>query len=86
MYVKVTLTIGIDDYKKGASILKALIPDNVNIPQGLEMEFRFDEGMRVLILEFKVTCDANSISTLAASVDEVLEHISVIGRVLGVNL
>ncbi len=82
MYVKVTLTIGVDNYKKGDSILKALIPDNVNIPQGLEMEFRFDEGMRTLILEFKVTCDAKSISTLAASIDEVLEHISVINRVL----
>ncbi len=89
LYTKVTLIINVDDNKRAEAILKALIPDNVNIPQSLEMEFKLsyksnnDSSGVDLILEFKARCnDDKSIRTLASTVDEVLEHVSVMKRVL----
>ncbi len=84
LYTKVTLVISIDDRKMAEAILKALIPDNINIPQSLEMEFRLSNNDSAnLILEFKARCnDDKSIRTLASTIDEVLEHIDVMNKVL----
>jgi tRNA threonylcarbamoyladenosine modification (KEOPS) complex Pcc1 subunit len=85
LYTKVTLVISIDDRKRAESILKALIPDNVNIPQSLEMEFKLNNNndSANLVLEFKARCnDDKSIRTLASTIDEVLEHIDVMNKVL----
>jgi hypothetical protein len=88
LYTKVTLVISIDDRKRAESILKALIPDNVNIPQSLEMEFKLSNNNNNndsanLVLEFKARCnDDKSIRTLASTIDEVLEHIDVMNKVL----
>jgi tRNA threonylcarbamoyladenosine modification (KEOPS) complex Pcc1 subunit len=85
LYTKVTLVISIDDRKRAESILKALIPDNVNIPQSLEMEFKLSNNndSANLVLEFKARCnDDKSIRTLASTIDEVLEHIDVMNKVL----
>jgi tRNA threonylcarbamoyladenosine modification (KEOPS) complex Pcc1 subunit len=84
LYTKVTLVISIDDRKRAESILKALIPDNVNIPQSLEMEFKLSNNDSAnIVLEFKARCnDDKSIRTLASTIDEVLEHIDVMNKVL----
>jgi len=84
LYTKVTLVISIDDRKRAEAILKALIPDNINIPQSLEMDFKLSNNDSVnLILEFNVRCnDDKSIRTLASTIDEVLEHIDVMNKVL----
>jgi tRNA threonylcarbamoyladenosine modification (KEOPS) complex Pcc1 subunit len=85
LYTKVTLVISIDDRKRAESILKALIPDNVNIPQSLEMEFKLSNNNNSanIVLEFKARCnDDKSIRTLASTIDEVLEHIDVMNKVL----
>jgi tRNA threonylcarbamoyladenosine modification (KEOPS) complex Pcc1 subunit len=85
LYTKVTLVISIDDRKRAESILKALIPDNVNIPQSLEMEFKLNNNndSANIVLEFKARCnDDKSIRTLASTIDEVLEHIDVMNKVL----
>jgi tRNA threonylcarbamoyladenosine modification (KEOPS) complex Pcc1 subunit len=85
LYTKVTLVISIDDRKRAESILKALIPDNVNIPQSLEMEFKLSNNndSANIVLEFKARCnDDKSIRTLASTIDEVLEHIDVMNKVL----
>jgi Transcription factor Pcc1. len=84
LYTKVTLIISIDDRKRAEAILKALIPDNINIPQSLEMEFKLSNNDSVnLILEFNARCnDDRSIRTLASTIDEVLEHIDVMNKVL----
>jgi tRNA threonylcarbamoyladenosine modification (KEOPS) complex Pcc1 subunit len=84
LYTKVTLVISIDDRKRAESILKALIPDNVNIPQSLEMEFKLSNNNSAnIVLEFKARCnDDKSIRTLASTIDEVLEHIDVMNKVL----
>jgi hypothetical protein len=57
--------------------MKALIPDNVNFPKGLSMKsFSQDD---TLVLEF---LSKNGINTLANTIDEVLEHISIARKVI----
>jgi hypothetical protein len=57
--------------------MKALIPDNVNFPNGLSMKsFSQDD---ILVLEF---LSKNGIKSLANTIDEVLEHISIARKVI----
>ena len=57
--------------------MKALIPDNINFPKGLSMKsFSLDD---ILVFEF---LSKNGISTLANTIDEVLEHISISRKVI----
>ena len=57
--------------------MKALIPDNINFPKGLSMKsFSQDD---ILVFEF---LSKNGISTLANTIDEVLEHISIARKVI----
>lgn len=57
--------------------MKALIPDNVNFPKGLSMKsFSQDD---ILVLEF---LSKNGINTLANTIDEGPEHISIARKVI----
>jgi len=75
--LKVTLRLDLKDVKKVESVMKALIPDNINFPRGLSMDMSA-EGT-VIILSFK---SSGKFDSLIATVDEVLEHISVMKKVL----
>lgn len=75
--VKVTVRLDLNDVKKVESIMKALIPDNVNFPRGLSMDMSA-EGTAI-VLSFK---SSGKFDSLIATVDEVLEHISVMNKVL----
>lgn len=75
--LKVTLRLDLKDVKKVESVMKALIPDNINFPRGLSMDMGA-EGT-VIILSFK---SSGKFDSLIATVDEVLEHISVMKKVL----
>ena len=57
--------------------MKALIPDNVNFPKGLSMKSSSQDD--TLVLEF---LSNNGINTLANTIDEVLEHISIARKVI----
>ncbi len=78
MRVKVVLRLDLGDRKKVETLMKALIPDNVNFPRGLSMNMDAEEN--VLILSFK---SSRKLESLISLVDEVLEHISTMSRVLG---
>lgn len=59
--------------------VKALIPDNVNMPAGLTVDI-FSRGRTV-----RVQVKGNggvSIATVASTLDEILEHISVARKVV----
>ncbi|HYY50491.1 MAG TPA: KEOPS complex subunit Pcc1 [Nitrososphaeraceae archaeon] len=60
------------------AIMKALIPDNINFPNGLSMQM-FSKDNNILLLEF--FCNVG-IGTLLNTIDEVLDHISVAKKVI----
>jgi len=75
--VKVALRLDLKDGKKVQSVMKALIPDNVNFPRGLSMDMSAEGNF--LILSFK---SSRKLDSLISTIDEVLEHISAMNRVL----
>ena len=78
MQVKVMLRLDLGDRRKVESVMKALIPDNVNFPRGLSMEMSAEDS--VLILSLK---SSRKLDSLISTIDEVLEHVSAMSRVLG---
>lgn len=61
------------------AILKSLKPDNVNFPEGLEMEMYADDDLTIIF-----TChDLNKMRSMISVIDEVLEHISIILNTIG---
>jgi hypothetical protein len=75
--VKVIVKIKLSGKSELQAIMKALIPDNVKFPKGLSMKSFSQEDM--LVLEF---LSKNGINTLANTIDEVLEHISIARKVI----
>jgi hypothetical protein len=72
---KITIDIELDleDEGKRDAIMKSLIADNINFPQGLEMRMHsLSENM--LLIEFSTE---GPIETVSSTVDEVLSHISI---------
>jgi hypothetical protein len=80
MQNKLTSVIEIKFSKKAEmnAIMKALIPDNINFPNGLSMQM-FSKDNNILLLEF--FCNVG-IETLLNTVDEVLDHISIAKKVI----
>lgn len=78
MQVSAVIRLELGDRKKVESVMKALIPDNINFPRGLSMDMNAED--HVLILSFK---SSRRIDSLISTIDEVLEHVSTMNRVLG---
>ena len=72
---KITIYIELDleDEGKRDAIMKSLIADNVNFPQGLEMQM-YSLSENILSINFK---SDGPIETISNTVDEVLNHISI---------
>ena len=72
---KITIYIELDleDEGKRDAIMKSLIADNINFPQGLEMQMHSLSG-NMLSIELK---SDGAIETISNTVDEVLSHISI---------
>jgi hypothetical protein len=64
--------------KKAKTVKKALEPDNVNFPKGLSLCVENIDSKLVFNFESK-----ESMKQLIGSVDEVLEHIQVVIKVIG---
>ena len=60
------------------SIAKALIPDNVNFPKGLSLKMRRTGPVLTVDLEGRKV----GIPTVLATLDEILEHVSVSEKVI----
>lgn len=85
--VRVTIRIEIDEQSKASSILESLLPDNVGIPEGLSIDFHVDGKMLVLIFEASLPAngDSKKIASLIHTIDEVLDHINTMVRVMNVD-
>lgn len=61
------------------TIIKTLKPDNINFPEGLDMEMYSNDELKIIF-----TCNnANKMSSMINIIDEVLEHISIIINTIG---
>lgn len=74
--VKVRLDL---PYDLSNAITKALAADNINFPDGLSMDMMIDESLNIV---FKCN-DINKIKSMINTIDETLEHISMILDMLG---
>ena len=63
--------------KKAVSIQSALEPDNVNFPKGLSFEIKNIDNK--LVFNFQCIGDTKK---LAATVDEVLEHVKLASEII----
>ena len=63
--------------KKAVSIQSALEPDNVNFPKGLSFEIKSIDNK--LVFNFQCIGDTKK---LAATVDEVLEHVKLASEII----
>ena len=63
--------------KKASSIQSALEPDNVNFPKGLSFEIKSIDNK--LVFNFQCIGDTRK---LAATVDEVLEHVKLASEII----
>jgi len=72
---KITIDIELDleDEGKRDAIMKSLVADNINFPQGLEMHMH-PLSRNMLFIQFSIE---GSIETVSNTVDEVLSHISI---------
>jgi hypothetical protein len=72
---KITIDIELDleDEGKRDAIMKSLVADNINFPQGLEMHMH-PLSQNMLLIQFSTK---GSIETVSNTVDEVLSHISI---------
>ena len=60
------------------AVLKALVPDNINLPKGLSIK-RYSRRSNLAI---EVKGENIPIATVVRTIDEVLEHISVSQKVM----
>ncbi|MGH9994426.1 MAG: hypothetical protein ACRD4J_04220 [Nitrososphaeraceae archaeon] len=72
---KITIDIELDleDERKRDAIMKSLVADNINFPQGLEMHMH-PLSQNMLLIQFSTE---GSIETVSNTVDEILSHISI---------
>jgi hypothetical protein len=76
--VEAKIQIAFPTAAQARAAVKALIPDNVNMPAGLTIDI-FSRGRAVHV---RVAGKGVSIATVTSTLDEVLEHISVARRVM----
>jgi hypothetical protein len=75
--VNVHIEIRLSGKSELRAIMSALVPDNVNFPEGLSMKMTSRDN--ILVLEF---LSKIGINTLLNTADEVLEHISIARKVI----
>ncbi len=78
--LRLELSIGLGDPKAAGSLLAALEPDNVDVPDCMSIDMSADDDLRV-VLSFDVACADKAAST----VDEVLTHVRLAIESLGVG-
>ncbi len=76
--VSISVKIGFESRLQSRSVLNALIPDNVNFPEGLFLDM-FTSGSTLTII---VRGSDIPLVTVLSTVDEVLEHASICQKVI----
>lgn len=67
------------DSEDAEEISKAIQVDNVDLPQGMEIEVKGGDGKVTIVLKVR---DAESILTLRNTADEILTHVDALIKVL----
>ena len=78
MKVRVTVSVDAGSERRAESILESITPDNVRMPRGMRIHVERDAGTLVVSVEH----DMERLDTLTATIDEVMEHISLVDRLL----
>lgn len=76
--VEATVSVPFPAAAQARAAVKALIPDNVNMPSGLILDI-FSRGKVVWV---HIAGKGVPVATVASTLDEILEHISVARRVM----
>lgn len=69
--IKSSMKIEFDSKKEIDTMINALIPDNVRIPEGLKINIRAQNKCLIIDIQCK-----NGSGTFLNTIDELLEHIS----------
>lgn len=76
--VAVSASFAFKSSAQASAAVKALIPDNVNMPKGMSVEM-FSKGR---VVHIKMNCRGVPMNTVINTLDEVLEHLSVAKKVM----
>jgi len=76
--VTVQIEVAFSNGAEAKTVMKALIPDNVDFPEGLSMKM-FPRGST---LQIELVGKNVPIATVLGTIDEILEHISVAKKVM----
>lgn len=74
--ISINIEVEFSRNKEKDVIMKALLPDNINFPNGLNLEM--SSSKNVLIIDIEST----NITTLINTIDEILNHISIAKKVI----
>jgi hypothetical protein len=77
--LSVLIQLGFSDQNEMYAILRSLIPDNINFPEGLSIEITPMVNEKDLLL--RIRCNIG-FETLLNTMDELLEHISIAQKVI----
>ena len=68
------------------SIYKSLIADNIDIPSCLAIDIKADQENFILFIKFTQNENGeNNINTLINTIDEIMEHISLVRNVISID-
>ena len=74
--ISVKIEVSFSTNKERDSIMKTLLPDNINFPKGIYVEM--SRNKKSLIIDISST----NISTLINTIDELLNHIKIAKKVI----
>ena len=75
--IKVHIAIDFGDSKDATQVMEAVVPDNLQLPNGLEIESK----LKGSLLEFVIVCE-RGIDSLRATVEDLMSAVDVSMRTL----
>ena len=80
------IVIRCSNENEALSIHKSLISDNIGIPAFLKLDMRINQKDFLLLIKFAQGENReNNINTLINTIDEIMEHISLIRNVISID-
>lgn len=74
--ISVNIEVEFSKNKEKDTIMKALLPDNINFPNGLNLEMSSSKNTLIIDIE------STNVTTLINTIDEILNHISIAKKVI----
>jgi hypothetical protein len=80
------ITLSCRNENEAISIYKSLIADNIDIPSCLTIDIKADQKNFTLFIKFTQNeIGKNNINTLINTIDEIMEHISLVRNVISID-